>query len=225
MYKAVFFDLDDTLLDVLACHLEADRYVLEKHGVNYEEAVKRTKSYNFFGMRIKDILRIRRDAMGLNDETLPIHILESERDEYILGQIKEKTSLLPGALEALEYCRENKSLVVIVSSERKKYILKCIEVFGLAKYINLIVSGEEVDNGKPHPDCYLKAFEMVSANIKLDKTECLVVEDSDNGIIAAKKAGLPVCFVPSHNAVSSSKPEYILKTLKEFKIIPLAEYK
>ena len=76
--------------------------------------------------------------------------------------------------------------IAIASSSPRLFIEAVVEKIGIQQYFTIIVSGEEVERSKPEPDIFLKAARLLNVN----PFECLVVEDSKSGTIAAKKAGM-----------------------------------
>ncbi|MFA6080962.1 MAG: HAD family phosphatase [Patescibacteria group bacterium] len=221
MIKAVFFDLDDTLVDSLSLHLKANRFAFEKFGYNYNLIQDKTKNIDFMGRRVSDILVIKRDAFGINEKELPAKKLIETRENFFLEQVKKETIMLPGAISLLKTLRGKKIITAIVSSGSKKYIIEVLNKFKLKKLVDFIISGDEVEKGKPEPECYQKAFKYLNDSYgKFDKRECLVVEDTENGVIAANKSHLKVLLVPSKHSVLPKKvePDYQIRTLKDFDI-------
>lgn len=221
MFKAVFFDLDETLVKADTLHIEANRKVFKKYHLDWEEIIQKTKSHDFLGRRLVDVLKIMRDAMGVSEKSLPLKTLTTERLNIFLKLIKEQARLLPGAKRALRYVKSKNKVLGIVSSGTRKYINIAIKKFGLDHFVDFVVGEEDVLRGKPNPECYLKSFSLASKIIPLKKEECLVVEDAPNGVIAAKRAGLRVCYVPLFKRKLPLEVEYQLSNLREFMSIPL----
>ena len=219
MIKAVFFDLDDTLIDSLALHLKANQLTFEKFGYDYDLIQEKVNNIDFMGRRVSDILIIKRDAFGITEEKLPAKKLIATRENFFLALVKKETILLPGVINLLTKLKEKNVIVAIVSSGSIKYINLILDKFELKIYVDFIVSGDDVKLAKPDSECYEKAFKYLNNNYgKFDKRECLVIEDTENGVIAANKAGLKVLLVPSKNSVlpKNTNPDYQIKSLTEF---------
>lgn len=221
MFKAVFFDLDETLVEAMQCHIEANKLVFEKFNIDYKEIENRTKSIDFLGMRMVDILKKMIDVMGINEKQLAIRKLTTQREKIFLKLVKEKAKLLPGAKEALTYVKNKRKVLGVSSSGTRKYIFTALKKFNLLKLVDFIVGEEDVSKGKPNPECYMKSYSLAEKMVSLKKDECLVVEDSPNGVIAAKKAGLRVCYVPKLKKNLLTAVDYQIKSLKEFTNIAL----
>lgn len=219
MIKAVFFDLDDTLVDSLNLHLKANRLAFEKFGYNYDLIQEKTKHIDFMGRRVSDILKIKRDAFGISEKELPAKKLIETRENFFIELVKKETAVFPGAIDILKVLKDKNIITAIVSSGSKKYINLVLDKFKLKKLVDFIISGDEVEKGKPDPECYQKAYKYLNDNFgEFDKKECLIVEDTENGVIAANKSGLKILLVPSKHSVlpSNVKPDFQIKSLSEF---------
>lgn len=222
MIKAIFFDLDETLIAVMEQHREANRKAFAEFGVDFGDIQKKTKEHEFLGKRLSDILRIMLSVMKIPEEKIPLKNLLAKRQKYFLELVKKNGTPLPGAKEAIITAKEKNKKVAIVSSGTRKYINLVIDLFQLSKYIDFIIGEEDVLRGKPFPDCYEKAYKHIAKEGDIKKDECLVVEDSFNGVTAGKNAGLPVCFIPFFPPKEFPKNvDYYLTSLKEFNTLLL----
>ncbi len=221
MIKAVFFDLDDTLVDSLSLHLKANQLAFEKFGFDYNLIQEKAKNVDFMGRRVSDILRIKRDSTNISEIELPLKNLIKVREELFLKLVTKETILLPGAINLLNKLKELNKIIAIVSSGSKKYIDVILNKFKLKKFVDFVISGDEVKHGKPNPECYEMAFKYLNDNFgKHSKNECLVIEDTENGVKAASKAGLKILLVPSKHSVlpKNINPNYQIKSFDEFNI-------
>jgi len=219
MIRAIFFDLDDTLVDSLSLHLRANRLVFEKFGYDYNLIQEKVKNIDFMGRRVSDNLIIRRNHSNISEKELPARKLIEAREEIFLKLAKDESKIYPGAIDLLSKLKELNKINAIVSSGSKKYINLIFNKFKLEKFINFVISSDQVKKGKPEPECYKKAFEYLNTNYgNYKKNECLVVEDTENGVIAADRAGFKILLVPSKYSVlpKSIKPSYQIKSLEKF---------
>src|SRR5476651_335852 len=134
MFKAIFFDLDETIVDAVAPHIEAEKRVFASFGIDYEEIEKRTRHHDFIGMRIIDVLEIERNAMQISEKELPLSELSSRRQKIFLDLVKKESKLFEGAEEALKLAKAEGEIVAIVSSGTRKYIQLVIDIFALGEY-------------------------------------------------------------------------------------------
>ena len=100
--------------------------------------------------------------------------------------------MIDGAAEAVEHLAGRWPLGVASSSNRP-IIELLLELSGLARFLSVTVSSEEVARGKPAPDVYLEA----AKRLDVEPTACAAVEDSHNGILSAKAAGMRVLAIPN----------------------------
>jgi len=116
-----------------------------------------------------------------------------------------------GILVLLENLRASKIVTAVASSSRRDFILAVMDYIGIAGYMDEIVDGFSIKNGKPAPDIYLEAARRLG--VKSD--ECLVIEDSTNGINAGKNAGMKVVGYdnPTSLGQSMERADYVVKRL------------
>lgn len=108
-------------------------------------------------------------------------------DKILTTTYKERCRMNPGVSEFLEDLQSRNYTIALGSSTSHKFIAMVLERFGIYKYFQEIVSAEDVNGiSKPEPDIFL----LVAKKLGVQPNECLVIEDSDNGIRSAKRAGM-----------------------------------
>jgi HAD superfamily hydrolase (TIGR01509 family) len=130
------------------------------------------------------------DTIGLAEPPEEINRLVVER---MLARYAEELPLLPGAVEAVKRLAARWPLG-LASSSNRPLIDRALEAAGLSGLFRATVSSEEVARGKPAPDVYLEA----GRRLGVDPARTVAVEDSHNGIRAAKAAGMGVVAIPNH---------------------------
>lgn len=123
--------------------------------------------------------------------TKPLHvdvdtILQKEEEEVNTMFQQADLKPLPGVVDLLEILISKKVPMNVASSSAKSTIRLIVEKLGMTQYFKFLLSGTEVANGKPHPDIFLRSAELH----KLPPEEGIVIEDSHNGVKAAKAAGM-----------------------------------
>ncbi len=186
MITAVIFDVDGLLLDSEPIWSLADRELLERRGINYHDELK-TK---IVGKGQVESAQNVKDHFQLPD---PIDDLVKERRKLLNDLLKANLRLMPGAQELIDVLARNGFRLAIASSQSKEIIDLTIKRFALEGKFAVIVYGDEVEKGKPEPDIFLLAAERLA----ISPGEALVLEDSQNGLMAAKKAGMKVIVVPN----------------------------
>src|SRR6266566_4772169 len=214
MLSAVFFDLDETLIDADGCHREASRRAFAAFGMDWDAALTRTGP--FFGRRMREILEARRNALGVDDSTAPLDALLALRWEHYVDLFPAGVCLLPGAPEAVASVSDHGAVAAIVSSSARATIALTIEHYGLSRLVSFVVGGDDVARGKPDPECYEVAHHRLQSFRLAAKHDCLVVEDSFVGVTAARSAGIPVCLIPHCQPAEPMRSEYALTSLVEF---------
>lgn len=186
MYKGIIFDFNGTLFFDSKKHLEAWREFSKRvrdHAFTDEEM----RNY-MFGRTNEDILTY---LLGRKPEPELLETLAKEKEAVYRDQCRkdsENTVLAPGAIEFLDYLKENNIPMTIATMSEKDNVEFFIEQFKLANWFELdkIVYADGTIPGKPAPDIYIKAAQKLNLNPK----ECIVVEDAVSGIEAARAAGI-----------------------------------
>jgi HAD superfamily hydrolase (TIGR01509 family) len=182
---AVVFDLDGLLLDSEQLWDEAREELARERGGRWHPQAQR----DMMGMSAPEWSRYMHDVIGLREPPEEINHLVVARMEALY---RERLPLLDGAAEAVQRLAARWPLGLASSSNRPLIDL-ALELSGLARYFRATVSSEEVARGKPAPDVYLEAARRVG----VDPRESAAIEDSHNGILAAKRAGMVVVAVPN----------------------------
>lgn len=190
--KAVLFDMDGVLIEAKDWHYEALNKALSIFGLTITREEHLT---TFDGLPTRDKLKILSKTRSLPIELHPyINKLKQKYTIDLINQLCRPHFVNEYALSRLR--REGFKIAVCSNSIRKTIDLM-MEKSALAPYLDLIVSNEDVLNGKPAPDIYLKAMEKLA----LTPEECLVCEDNENGIRAALAAR---CYLLKINEISDT---------------------
>jgi beta-phosphoglucomutase len=190
--KAILWDLDGTLVDSTGHHWPAWRDTLAAEGIE----ITHEMFVSDFGKRNDDILRIR-VAPDISPEEIE-RIAWAKEEAYRALVRAEGVPVLPGVAEWLERLREDGWLQAVASSAPVGNIDAIFEVTGIGKYFDAVVSSEQVERGKPHPDVFLAAAEALGAL----PARSIVVEDAPAGLEAARRAGMRnVGVLSTHGAL------------------------
>jgi HAD superfamily hydrolase (TIGR01509 family) len=151
-----------------------------------------------------------------------MEISKSRKYDY-LSKIDSKIMPINGIRNLLSILKANGFIIAMASSSPRKNIEVILSKVKLINYFEYIVSGEDVEKGKPNPDIFLKAAEK----FKVEAHDCTVVEDSNNGVIGAKAAGMKCVGFRNLNSGNQNidKADIILNAFDEEginKIIELA---
>lgn len=184
--EAIVFDLDGTLTDTEATWDVVRRGLAEDAGLPWPEGATQA----MMGMSTGEWSSYLSETVGL-----PYDAEESARRtiEAMAEHHRGGVTVLRGAVEAVRRMAERYP-IAIASSSPRVLIDAAVESLGLADFLAATVSTEEVERGKPAPDGYLKACELLG----VDPTRAVAVEDAPNGIKSALAAGMAVVAVPPH---------------------------
>jgi sugar-phosphatase len=180
-FSAFLFDMDGTLLDSIASAIRAWSRWASRHGVDFEEM-----RHLMHGMRAVETIR----RWG------PAHLdVESEAEALTQAEIDDVDDVIAidGAEAFLRALPSDRW--ALVTSAPRRLALRRIEAAGLP-VPPLLVTADDVVRGKPAPDCFLKAAELLGAAPE----DCLVWEDAPAGIAAAEAAGMAVVVIGATHA-------------------------
>ena len=185
--KAVLFDMDGLMVDTESLATEAFIHSAKKQG--YE--MTREETLLVLGFTTKSIYEFWENYF--KDSDVSGKKLVDDHYEYIEDILfTTGPNKMPFIEELLIYLKDNNYKVAVASSSNMNHITNNMEKTGLAKYIDKLASGAEVENGKPAPDVFLLAAERLGVKPE----ECLVLEDSKAGVTAGSTAGAKVIMVP-----------------------------
>lgn len=180
MPEAVIFDMDGVLIDSEPMHFEVDRQAFERLGL--PGTMEELELY--VGMTNPDMWRKVKERHGLD---MPLEELIEWQVGMKLAYLRDSgEKAIDGVPELLELLKANGIAIGLASSSPTVFIMAVLEKLGITDYFQCVVSGEEVPKGKPEPDVFLKAAELLNKPAHA----CVVIEDSRNGTRAAKAAGM-----------------------------------
>lgn len=182
---AVIFDMDGVLVDSEPLHVIATREVLVPHGVDYtiDDAAE------FFGTTDPEMFAA---LCGRHPHLPDATGLTEERTRRVLALLAKGATALPGVPGVPRALRERYRLALASSSE-SRVIAATLRGVDLADAFEAVVGGEQVPRSKPAPDIFLEA----ARRLGVPPSACAVVEDSPNGLAAARAAGMIAIAVPT----------------------------
>jgi beta-phosphoglucomutase family hydrolase len=181
MFGAVIFDMDGVIIDSEPIYFEAGDKLFRYLGLDVSEE----EHHSYVGIRSKDMWSHIRNKYKIDLSTE--ELVEMEMNiyiDYLLSKKDEKP--IPGVVELIEDLYKNNIDLALASSSSIKSIKIVLDMFNLEKFFKIIVNGYEVENGKPAPDIFVYAAKRLG----VQPEGCIVIEDSKNGIEAAKSAGM-----------------------------------
>jgi mannitol-1-/sugar-/sorbitol-6-/2-deoxyglucose-6-phosphatase len=186
MINTVLYDMDGLLLDTEPLWGVSMLRVAAKHNIPItQERFKDTTGLRIY--EVTDHWAIHYPWEGKTAREVADEILDD-----IIASSKESASVLKGVVSSLHLLRDNGYKTGLASSSPKHMIDALVDHFKLAPYFDEITSADAVELGKPHPAVFLHCAALLGSK----PNECLVLEDSINGMIAGKAARMKVIVVP-----------------------------
>jgi sugar-phosphatase len=185
--EAVVFDMDGVLLDSEPIWRRIEVEVFGRVGVELtEEDLLRT-----MGVRVADVVRGWHERHPWDDP--PVAEVADEIVERVATTIERESSLSEGAVEVIDRLRAHGLPLALASSSPMRLIEAVLRMGHLEDRFDLVLTGEDEEHGKPAPDVYLSAARALG----VPPERSLAIEDSINGVRAAKAAGMVTIAVPA----------------------------
>jgi HAD superfamily hydrolase (TIGR01509 family) len=181
---AVLWDMDGTLVDTEPFWIRAETELVAAHGGTWTTA----DAHALVGLDLLDSADHLRRVGGVDMDPVDIVTLMMER---VVDQIADDPPWRPGALDLLAALRAEAVPCVLVTMSWRRLAGAVVDLLPPGSFAGVVV-GDEVDRGKPHPEPYLAAAELVGA----DPRTCVALEDSPTGARSARAAGCVVVGVP-----------------------------
>lgn len=201
---AVLWDMDGVIVDSGPYHFRAWQEAFDREGVAFDhEDFRRT-----FGQRNDAIIA---DVIGpdLADEWVD-EIAQAKEECYRALIAEEGIEPLPGAMAWIRRLHDWGIPQAVVSSAPMENITTILEVLEAEDMFQTLVSGEQVDQGKPDPASFL----LASERLDVPPSRCVVVEDAPAGVEAARRAGMPcLALTTTHPADKLSLADQVADSL------------
>ncbi len=212
--SGVLLDMDGLLVDTEKLY---NRFWMESgqhfgYDFTYEDAMSIRSLTHVYA---SDLLKKR------FDQNFPYEQVRDYRRKIMQDYIDENgVKAKKGALELLRYCSENHIRTCLATASPLRRAQRYLEPLGIWQYLEKAVCGDEVTIGKPAPDIYLAA----AAKVGLSPQECLALEDSPNGIMAAHAAGCKPVMIPDMDEPTEEIRSMLFDCVEDLeKVIPILE--
>ncbi|WP_461632061.1 hexitol phosphatase HxpB [Labilibaculum euxinus] len=216
MIKAVIFDMDGLLINSEPFWQESETKVFSSLGLD----VNNKMFEQFMGKRIDEVVEVMYKMTPWN------HVSKEKVTEDIVENVirlvLEKGACLDGVNKTLENLQQASFKIGLASSSKMKIISAVLEKLQLQDYFEVVHSAEFEKYGKPHPQVFITTAELLG----IHPSECLVFEDSLNGVISALAAGMKCIAVPEKDAYNLDKfiiANKVLGSLNDFEIPQLTD--
>lgn len=215
--KAVLFDMDGVIVDTEPLHRKAYFKMFDDLGIEVSE-----KLYtSFTGASTKKVCTTLIKNFNLDEDHEEIAVIKRKYfKDYFYNDID--FHLLPGVKNLIENYFENGIKLVLASSASMVTIEMVFEKFDLEKYFIGKISGANLKESKPHPEIFITAAEIANET----KENCLVIEDSTNGILAAHAAGIFCTAYKSEHSLGQNyeKANLVISDFAEIDFEKISKY-
>lgn len=181
-YRALIFDMDGTIVHNMPFHNQALLDTLAEADIPVQMNLNEFYR-SIYGKKTDEVLRMMLGPQASNSQIAHW----SERKEVLYRkQCAPHLKPLPGLLHLLEYAHSLNLPMAIASAAPPENISFILDGLNLRHHFQVIVSGQDVKQGKPHPEIFLKSAKILG----VEPASCLVFEDAVSGIEAARRAGM-----------------------------------
>lgn len=180
MITCVIFDLDGVIINSEPIHKLAFKHVCQKHGVNFTD-----DDYKNFCLGKTDQEGFREIIKKYNTKDISTKDLQTEKNKKYLDLIADDIKPIAGVIKLIKKLANNFRLALTSSSSQQEIEVP-LNKLGVRNYFEVIVSAQDVSKGKPDPQPYLSTAQKLNEVPQ----NCLVIEDTESGILSAKSAGM-----------------------------------
>ena len=212
MITTVIFDMDGVIIDSEPIHFKLIQKLFRERGLDLTEE----EHTRYVGR--SDFWSIMKEKFDLDIGAEELHQIYLQRFmSYLKHSFDEDP--IDGVIGCIRDLDSMGKKLVLASSATRENIRVVMDMYSLWDYFDQWISGAELETSKPHPEIFLKAAELIGS----DPDECLVIEDSENGVKAAKAAGM-ICI--GYRNLNSGKQDlgdadYVID---DFSTFDLAKY-
>lgn len=198
--KAILFDMDGVIFDTERVYLEEWKQVFKKYGYKMKDEIY----ISVMGTGRENVKKVFKEYYGDN---LPIEDMYVDKDILLNEAVSEnKIPLKTGAFDILSYLKDNGYKTALATSAKRDRLEIQLHLADIKDKFDAIVCIDDVGKGKPNPDIFLLAAEKIG----VEPSDCMVIEDSEAGIMAAFNAGM----IPVHVKDLKEVSETIMKHSK-----------
>jgi HAD superfamily hydrolase (TIGR01509 family) len=209
---AVLWDMDGTLIDSEHYWMNSEQQLAKSTGAIWTAE----DGMNLIGMSLYDSTRVMKQKLGLSEE--PEQIIENLTDS-VISQLGTPMPWRPGAIELLLELKSRGIKCALVTMSMRRMALAVADKAGDSVF-DVVVAGDDVIHGKPHPEAYLKAAELLGVDIR----DCIAFEDSVTGLRSAEASEAIAVGIPNIVQLEQKPGRHIWQTLEGVTVDHLIDF-
>ncbi len=183
--NAVIFDMDGTMIDT-----EKIKENGWKYAGNCQNIIIDDKILSEMRGTNKEYCK---EFINIKFKNIDFEKLYNDRNEFVERYINTNgIKMKKGLMEILQFLKSNNYKIAVASSSEEETIRRYLEKINVLDFFDIIVAGDMIKNGKPNPEIYLKAVELLN----VPKEQCIGIEDSNSGILSVYRAGIKAIMIP-----------------------------
>lgn len=199
---AVLWDMDGTLIDSEEYWLGSEKALADRYNSSWTHA----DGMGLVGLSLQESTQVMRQHMGISDMSTD-EVIQWLTDQ-VLSNLRREIPWRPGARELLLALRKAGVKTALVTMSFRRMALEVAEAIGFEAF-DVVVAGDDVTQGKPHPEPYLKAADLLGVSA----SDCVAIEDSLNGLASAEAAGTMALGVRHLMELPQSPNRVVINTL------------
>ena len=177
--EAIILDMDGVIIDSEPLHAQVEQAVCKQFGIDIPES----EWYRFVGKAEVDLFT--EIVQNFTDQAFCVHELVDAKYDTLLRLNPEDIQPVTGAIDFIHWARTHFRRLALTTSSHQPFQKKVFDMYALHTYFDVIITSNDIQHSKPHPEPYLKTVTALN----LSAHNCVVIEDSVNGVVSAKKAG------------------------------------
>lgn len=201
---AVLWDMDGTLIDSEPYWLASEASLAQSYGGAWSQE----DGYALIGKSLYDSSELLRQRFGISD--LSVQQVIDQLTTSVIQDLKDRLPFRPGALELLIALKRKGIPTALVTMSMREMALAVTEQISFPAF-DVVVAGDEVVHGKPHPEPYLRAAELLGVEIQ----DCIAFEDSHTGLASAEAAGAHAIGIPNLISLPKRPTNKIIASLTD----------
>lgn len=206
MIKAVIFDMDGVIIDAEHLHVQAEQATCKKLGI---ELAKEDLQI-FAGASVKQIVYDLEKRYGIN---ISLSDFNKTREKILYALLEKHSKSVPGVLKFIKFLKNKKVKLGLASGSDLKMVRYVLKRFDLENVFDSLIYADKIVKGKPDPEIFLKSLQ----ELDVKKEDCIIIEDAERGVLAAKNAGVYCVGLINPNSGNQdlSKADKKIKDFKE----------